>query len=234
MNVRSCLRSCLYTPNTIRYRVEWRCLRDAWDRIGRVGRLFDAGAGSGEFARKALGEGFCSHVTALEFDPDNFKLLQQNLGGDSRAVVRQGSVLEIPFDGESFDVVQCTQVLEHLVEHEQAAAELARVLRPGGHAIITVPHPPEPFPNEGHVREGYRESELRDLFAGCGLEPLHTDWFLTRATVEGMIRASRMPFRGVFLPLALIDAESGQSVEERKTRAPFGMLMLFRKAGGTR
>lgn len=233
MNIRACLRNCLYTPNTIRYRVEWRCIRDAWRIIGSAEHMFDGGAGSGEFARKALDEGFCEQITALEFDADNFRLLMSNLGGDSRALVRHGSVLQIPFANQSFNVVQCTQVLEHIIEHERAAAELARVLKPGGHAIITVPHPPEPFPNEGHVREGYTEQELEGLFRGCGLELLYTDWFLTRDTIQWMMLASRLPLGGIYLPLALVDSEAGLSIHERRSRDPFGMLMLFRKGGLT-
>lgn len=142
----------------------------------------------------------------------------------------QGSVLEVPLPDDSFDVVQCTQVLEHLVEHERAAAELVRVLKPGGHAIITVPHPPEPYPNDGHVREGYTEAELAALFTVHGLKPLATDWFLTGETVKWMLRAERLPFKGAFLPVALLSRESGLSLEERKSRQPFGILMLFRKA----
>ena len=229
MNLRTTLKGCLYTPNTIRYRVEWRCLREAWKRIGQVDHLFDGGAGSGEFARKTLEEGLCKRVTALEFDADNFSMLERNLGRDPSATVQRGSILDIPFANASFDVVQSTQVIEHIVEHEKAAAELSRVLKPGGHAIITVPHPPEPFPNEGHVREGYTAEDLKALFEPFGLTPLHTDWFLTRETIAWMMLASRLPLGGVYLPLALVDAEAGLSIEDRRSRQPFGILMLFQK-----
>lgn len=45
----------------------------------------------------------------------------------------------LPFQDASFDTVLCTQVLEHVADTERAMAEIARVLRPGGHALITVP-----------------------------------------------------------------------------------------------
>jgi SAM-dependent methyltransferase len=44
-----------------------------------------------------------------------------------------------PVDDAAFDAVLCTQVLEHVADVEQAVAELARVMRPGAHAIISVP-----------------------------------------------------------------------------------------------
>jgi SAM-dependent methyltransferase len=46
---------------------------------------------------------------------------------------------DIPLDDASVDTVLCTDVLEHLEEPAAAIREAARVLRPGGHAIYTVP-----------------------------------------------------------------------------------------------
>jgi SAM-dependent methyltransferase len=50
-----------------------------------------------------------------------------------------GSLDALPFRAESFDVVLCTQVLEHVPEPERALAEAVRVLRIGGRLILTVP-----------------------------------------------------------------------------------------------
>jgi len=45
----------------------------------------------------------------------------------------------LPFATDAFDVVYCSNVLEHIVEDRLAIAELFRVLRPGGAAILQVP-----------------------------------------------------------------------------------------------
>ena len=45
------------------------------------------------------------------------------------------------YPGSSFDVVICTEVLEHLFDPLEAIAEAFRVLKPGGKYIVTVPHP---------------------------------------------------------------------------------------------
>jgi ubiquinone/menaquinone biosynthesis C-methylase UbiE len=223
--LRTWLSQFIYTPNTIRYRVEWRRLREALRIVGPVEHLFDGGAGSGEFARKALAEGWVRRVTALEYDSGNFACLRAKLGSDPRVEMRQGSLLEIPFPDASFDLVQSTQVIEHIEDHETAARELIRVLKPGGHALITVPHPPEPFPNEGHVREGYTEADLRTLFEPLGCVLKHTDYCLTRGTVE------KLPLRGLFVPVSLVDAEKHQTTAERHADTPFGILALFQKVG---
>lgn len=46
---------------------------------------------------------------------------------------------KMPFDPGSFDVVLCNHVLEHVTDDIQAIKEIARVLKPGGFAILQVP-----------------------------------------------------------------------------------------------
>jgi SAM-dependent methyltransferase len=228
--LRSVMRQHLYTANTIRYRVEWPRIREALLQVGKVETLFDGGCGSGEFARRVLAEGLCEKVIGLEFDEHNYGVLQGNLGLLPGVQLIRGSLLEIPLPDASVDLVMCTQVIEHIADHERVAGELVRILRPGGHALITVPHPPEPFPNDDHVRKGYTEEELTALFQPLGMKPLHTGYFLTRETTDRMKRAWKLPGRGVFLPVAWVDAETFRSEEERRAREPFGILMLFQKS----
>ena len=50
-----------------------------------------------------------------------------------------GSAEALPFDSNSMDVVVCLKVLEHMPDPFSAVAEIARVLRPGGKAAISIP-----------------------------------------------------------------------------------------------
>lgn len=227
--IRSVLRKHLFTANTIRYRVEWPRLRQAFEKVGHVGTLFDGGCGSGEFARRVLEEGLCDEVIGQEMDDNNFRELQGNLGRLPNVRMIQASLLEIPLADESVDMVMCTQVIEHIADHDKVAREFARILKPGGHALITVPHPPEPFPNDDHVHKGYTAADLRSLFEPLGMVPLATDYFLTRDTTERMKRAWKLPGRGIFLPVAWVDRETRRTAAERESCDPFGILMLFRK-----
>jgi SAM-dependent methyltransferase len=52
--------------------------------------------------------------------------------------LRQGSVLDLPFADDSFDMVFSHGVLHHVPEIRQAQAEIHRVLRPGGELVIMV------------------------------------------------------------------------------------------------
>ena len=48
-----------------------------------------------------------------------------------------GAVEALPYPDGSFDVVLCTQVLEHVADPRRAVAEIARVLAPGGAAFVS-------------------------------------------------------------------------------------------------
>ncbi len=62
----------------------------------------------------------------------------QALGDGNRLV--QADIRELPYEGDSFDVVYTMGTIEHIDEYRQALGEVARVLKPGGVAVVGVPH----------------------------------------------------------------------------------------------
>jgi ubiquinone/menaquinone biosynthesis C-methylase UbiE len=50
-----------------------------------------------------------------------------------------GSVVNLPFTDEAFDTVICSEVLEHVPDHQSAVYELTRVLKPNGILAVSVP-----------------------------------------------------------------------------------------------
>lgn len=48
-------------------------------------------------------------------------------------------LLDIPFESNAFDFIYCSHVLEYIKDDAKALSEMYRVLKPGGHAIISVP-----------------------------------------------------------------------------------------------
>jgi len=51
----------------------------------------------------------------------------------------KADICDLPFEGNSFDVVLCNHVLEHIEDDLKAIQEIYRVLKPGGYAILQIP-----------------------------------------------------------------------------------------------
>ncbi len=97
----------------------------------------------------------------------------------------QADIVDLPFEDASFDLVLCSHVLEHVTDDRRALAEIARVLAPGGEALIQTPVDPRleltiedpglgpderlrAFGQDDHVR--VYGADLRDRIVEAGLE----------------------------------------------------------------
>jgi SAM-dependent methyltransferase len=141
-------------------------------------RVLDAGCGEGVIVHEYAGRLAIEGVDA-------------NYASDR---VRNGSVTALPYEAASFDRALCLDVLEHLTFAEQPVAlgELARVLRPGGQLLVSVP-------NLAHL-----QSRVHFLFQGRlirtaselkhpGDRPVAE--YIDLATRSGLVLVSR---RGIF------------------------------------
>jgi ubiquinone/menaquinone biosynthesis C-methylase UbiE len=98
---------------------------------------------------------------------------------DARHTDVLGSVTELPFENESFDWVLCTNVLPLIEDDRRAAAELGRVLKRDGFALVSVRTPRAPITRyqvaeypATRPREGYSLKQLSTLLTEAGLEPV--------------------------------------------------------------
>lgn len=80
--------------------------------------------------------------------------------------IRHEDAEHLSFADASFDVVVSCDVLEHVADPRCAFGEIARVLRPGGRAILT-------FPMDTHVEAHRRRAELVDGAVRHLLPPVH-------------------------------------------------------------
>jgi ubiquinone/menaquinone biosynthesis C-methylase UbiE len=111
-------------------------------------RLLDIGARDAKHAIR-LERDHGLDVVALEPLPLHCDLARQAVAEAGAEVeVVEGSAEELPFPDDSFDWIWCRDVLSH-VDIERALAEFARVLTPGGTAVVYVTVPTDRLePNE--------------------------------------------------------------------------------------
>jgi SAM-dependent methyltransferase len=103
------------------------------ERLVRPGdRVLDAGCGSGRLFTYDL-RGRVSLIVGVDLSPDVVQ--NPNIDAPLRA-----SLAALPFASETFDLIICKHVLEHLAEPESAFRELARILRPHGRLLILTPN----------------------------------------------------------------------------------------------
>jgi SAM-dependent methyltransferase len=174
-----------------------------FDRLGvRAGaRLLDLGSGPGRHAFEAYRRG--AHVVCADLLHDDLLEALATLAAmrDAReapkaacyAAVR-ADALALPFADATFDHVIASEVLEHIPDDQRAMREIARVLRPGGTAAVTVPRwLPEQvcwaLSDRYHDRPGghvriYRGHELRSRLRAAGL----------RVTGAGHVHALHSPY----------------------------------------
>jgi SAM-dependent methyltransferase len=224
--IRHWARENLLTYNTIRYRVEFPRILEAFKLVGHAPYVVDGGAGGGQMLRKVFEAGYCERGLGLEPDPRLFAIMQENFASTPALTCVEAGLLEIPLESATVDCAMTTQVLEHIVEHEQAAAELGRIVKSGGHILVSVPHPPEPFHTPGHIREGYTEADLQQLFPPERYELRYSGYSMTRPTMDAVVRLAKLPF---FVPISWADKETRLTDAERRAALPYGITCLFRK-----
>ncbi|MEO5947350.1 MAG: class I SAM-dependent methyltransferase [Chitinophagaceae bacterium] len=94
----------------------------------------------------ACGEGYgvnllskkAKHVLGIDIDASTIRQAQNKYTANN-IEFRVGSILNIPSEDNSFDVITCFETLEHVEKHEMLIKELKRVLTPEGLLIISTP-----------------------------------------------------------------------------------------------
>jgi len=156
-------------------------------RLPGTGRALDIGAAGGGNTRVLKAHGW--EAVALEFSGSAAEVAHSRGMSTVRADAR-----ELPFGSGSCGLVTAFDVLEHIDEDYLAAAEIARVLQPGGRALIAVPCDMALWSAHdeavGHIRR-YSRPELASLVekAGLTLEKMWS-WNVLLRPVAAMRRKS--------------------------------------------
>ena len=130
------------------------------------GRVLDVGCGPGHLANRLARDHGLS-VTGLDLDPAMIERARANaepaVAAECQPTFVVGGVAALPFPDGSFDLVVSTLSMHHWADPTAGQAEIGRVLRPGGRALIWDIRP-------GVVPLHRRQPDPLDSIAGS---PLH-------------------------------------------------------------
>ncbi len=115
-----------------------------------TGRVLDGGAGSGRATVMVLLARPRASVVALDLftegygiggnEPARLRANARAAGAEDRLEIKQGDLRALPFESTSFDAAVSSFAIDHLrkKDAQQAIAEVARVLKPGGQFLMMV------------------------------------------------------------------------------------------------
>lgn len=176
------------------------------------GDAIDVGMGPGRLIVELEGRGW--RTSGVDPSSEMLALAQARLP-EARDRLVLGTIEALPFLNGSFDLAVVTGVLEYAQDVEAALGEVARVLRPGGRAIVSSPNwwsisvlvrrsllyplarragrPTPPAP-----RRRVRPNELRQLLSAVGLRPTETRLTSFRPRVLRRLRLDILAAQLVF------------------------------------
>jgi len=112
--------------------------------LNHDGLMLDVGCGEGRHIFGVMQDYPDMKCIGLDMDKDSLNKAEEgyeyfesisNVGVD----FLKGSAYSLPFPNNSFDLIVCSEVLEHLHEYNDAVREIHRVLKPGGKFYASVP-----------------------------------------------------------------------------------------------
>lgn len=130
----------------------------------KVIKILNVGAGTG-YTSELLQE--IGDVNSIEYDEDCCEYVNQNLNIE----VTHGSILELPYSDNEFDLVCAFDVIEHIEDDKQGVLELKRVCKKDGKVVITVPAYKFLWSKHDQVNHHFRrytKTQLTKLLHGDG------------------------------------------------------------------
>jgi len=103
-------------------------------------------------------------ITSIEYEESAYEFVMEHVEDIG---LQLGTILDLPFDDGSFDLVCAFDVVEHVIEDELAVSELKRVCKNDSHVVITVPAFMSLWSNHdviNHHIKRYRHAEILNLF----------------------------------------------------------------------
>ncbi|MEQ8842665.1 MAG: class I SAM-dependent methyltransferase [Acidimicrobiales bacterium] len=118
----------------------------AREHLAGFGRVLDVGTGEGQIARALAADG--AEVVGLDPTTSQIRMAIDRSGGPAYSLAGADG---LPIRDASVDAVVVCLVFEHVDGLDEALAEVARVLRPGGRFVLFLNHPLLQTPDSGMI-----------------------------------------------------------------------------------
>ena len=110
---------------------------------GEHGRTLDIGCATG--AAFPMLRALDFEVVGMDMSPRMIAFAKQRYADDRGVQLSRGDAEFLPFAAASFDTITCLGVFEFLPDYTPALREIARVLRPGGLLVLSIPNRVSPY-----------------------------------------------------------------------------------------
>lgn len=145
----------------------------------RFHRILDVGSGAGQIIRHLLNSAHDdAEIIGFDLSPEMLRRARERLKGDRTQFVA-ADLMQMPFRDNSFDCITCGYVLEHIPDPSPGLAEFARVLKPGGTALLLVTEDSLSglLTSRTWKCRTFSRPELRDACDRAGLAWKREHWF---------------------------------------------------------
>jgi len=216
-------------------------------RESTVNRYLDVGCGDGNFTAFVQDKLPNSEIYGVDYSP---KAVKKAIERGVRASCVDLASDQLPFDSGFFDAVFAGEVVEHVLDTDHFFHEIRRVLRPGGHFILSTPNLAsihnrlvlllgfEPFTNNpslhhtvGHIQEFRTSSDIVPSGDHIRVMTLRS---LKQLLKIHSFRIIKVASDGANLPATSIPLKIAKSLDTLVARIPslsYRVVLLCRKEG---
>jgi len=145
----------------------------AVDLLAGRDRVLDMGTGEGQIARRLIAAGGGDADVVIGVDPTAAQTVEAATRSTGPAYARAGAA-DLPFVDDCFDGALACLVFEHIEAMDDAMAEAARVLRPGGRFVLMLNHPLLQTPGAGWIDDQWLDPPERYWRIGPYLQESET------------------------------------------------------------
>ncbi len=192
--------------------------------------VLDLGSGAGNDAFVARAEtGETGKVIGVDFTPAMIRKARENAEklGYHNVEFREGDIEDLPVSDNSVDVVISNCVLNLVPNKAKVFAEIARVLRPGGHFCIS------DVVLVGQLPEGLQKAA--EMYAGCVSGAMQREEYLALIEQSGFEQMRVEKQKPIFIPDHILLEYLSEEELEAFRRHPVGIFSLTvyaQKPGG--